>query len=104
MVEARRDGPARRGDRSDVQPDRGTFNPTGEGVDATVETFNPWSVRQPRLPPSRGQRGLHPVLGENRGPGGPAAELLRALGLNLPSKATARWSAACARISRRSAR
>ena len=45
-----------------------------------VETFNPWTVVNlvfTRLV----DEGLHPVLGSTGDPGAPAAELLRALGI-----------------------
>lgn len=45
-----------------------------------VETFNPWSVVN-LVFTHLSQQGLHPVLGDAGDPGGPAAELLRALGI-----------------------
>lgn len=45
-----------------------------------VETFNPWTVVDLVFHHLSAQ-GLHPVLGETGDPGGPAAELLRALGI-----------------------
>ena len=45
-----------------------------------VETFNPWTVVNLVFHHLSAQ-GLHPVLGETGDPGGPAAELLRALGI-----------------------
>jgi len=50
----------------------------GPGSDA--ETYNPWSIVNLVFHHLAGQ-GLHPVLGEAGDPGGPAAELLRALGI-----------------------
>jgi hypothetical protein len=44
------------------------------------ETFNPWSVVNLVFEHLAAQ-GLHPVLGEAGDPGRPAAELLRALGI-----------------------
>ncbi len=45
-----------------------------------TETFNPWTVVN--LVFSRlSQEGLHPVLGDAGDPSGPAADLLRALGI-----------------------
>ena len=44
------------------------------------ETFNPWSVVNLVFHHLSAQ-GLHPVLGESGDPGEPAAELLRALGI-----------------------
>jgi hypothetical protein len=45
-----------------------------------VETFNPWSVVNLVFEHLAAQ-GLHPVLGETGDPGRPAADLLRALGI-----------------------
>jgi len=44
------------------------------------ETFNPWSVVNLVFEHLAAQ-GLHPVLGETGDPGRPAAELLRAFGI-----------------------
>jgi hypothetical protein len=44
------------------------------------ETFNPWSVVN-LVFEHLAEQGLHPVLGEAGDPGRPAAELLRALGI-----------------------
>ena len=44
------------------------------------ETFNPWSVVNLVFEHLAAQ-GLHPVLGETGDPGRPAADLLRALGI-----------------------
>jgi hypothetical protein len=44
------------------------------------ETFNPWSIVN-LVFHHLAAEGLHPVLGEAGDPGGPAAELLRALGI-----------------------
>jgi uncharacterized protein (DUF362 family) len=44
------------------------------------ETFNPWSVVN-LVFQHLADQGLHPVLGEAGDPGGPAAELLRSLGI-----------------------
>ena len=44
------------------------------------ETFNPWSVVNVVFEHLAAQ-GLHPVLGETGDPGRPAADLLRALGI-----------------------
>jgi hypothetical protein len=49
-------------------------NPTG------AETFNPWSVVN-LVFHHLASKGLHPVLGETGDPAGPAAELLRAFGI-----------------------
>jgi hypothetical protein len=51
----------------------------GPGVPAS-ETYNPWSVVN-LVFHHLAEQGLHPVLGESGDPGGPAAELLRALGI-----------------------
>jgi hypothetical protein len=47
---------------------------------AQPETFNPWSVVN-LVFHHLAASGLHPVLGEAGDPGAPAAELLRALGI-----------------------
>jgi hypothetical protein len=44
------------------------------------ETYNPWSIVNLVFHHLAGQ-GLHPVLGESGDPGPPAADLLRALGI-----------------------
>ena len=49
------------------------------------ETFNPWSVVNLVFEHLAAQ-GLHPVLGETGDPGKPAADLLRALGIELGSR------------------
>jgi hypothetical protein len=48
------------------------------------ETYNPWTIVNLVFHHLAGE-GLHPVLGEAGDPGGPAAELLRALGIT-PAK------------------
>jgi hypothetical protein len=48
------------------------------------ETYNPWSIVN-LVFHHLAEEGLHPVLGEAGDPGGPAAELLRALGIT-PAK------------------
>jgi len=48
------------------------------------ETYNPWSIVNLVFDHLAGE-GLHPVLGEAGDPGGPAANLLRALGIT-PAK------------------
>jgi hypothetical protein len=48
-------------------------------MESTQETFNPWSVVNVVFHHLADQ-GLHPTLG-GQDPGGPAAELLRALGI-----------------------
>ena len=48
------------------------------------ETYNPWSIVN-LVFHHLAQEGLHPVLGEAGDPGGPAADLLRALGIT-PAK------------------
>ena len=45
-----------------------------------VETYNPWSVVN-LVFHHLADQGLHPVLGSAGDPGGPAADLLRALGV-----------------------
>jgi hypothetical protein len=44
------------------------------------ETYNPWSIVN-LVFSHLASEGLHPILGEAGDPGGPAAELLRALGI-----------------------
>jgi len=44
------------------------------------ETFNPWSIVN-LVFQHLADQGLHPILGEAGDPGAPAAELLRALGV-----------------------
>lgn len=44
------------------------------------ETYNPWSIVN-LVFRYLADEGLHPVLGEAGDPGGPAADLLRALGI-----------------------
>jgi hypothetical protein len=48
------------------------------------ETYNPWSIVN-LVFSHLAAEGLHPVLGETGDPGGPAADLLRALGIT-PAK------------------
>jgi hypothetical protein len=50
---------------------------TGEERDS----YNPWSIVN-LVFHHLAQAGLHPVLGESGDPGGPAADLLRALGID----------------------
>lgn len=45
-----------------------------------VETYNPWTVVN-LVFHKLAEEGLHPVLGESGDPGAPAADLLRALGI-----------------------
>jgi hypothetical protein len=45
------------------------------------ESFNPWSIVN-LVFHHLARAGLHPVLGESGDPGGPAADLLRALGID----------------------
>jgi hypothetical protein len=44
------------------------------------ETYNPWSIVN-LVFHHLAEEGLHPVLGESGDPGAPAADLLRALGI-----------------------
>ena len=53
---------------------------TARTASEEVETFNPWSVVNLVFSHLASQ-GLHPVLRESGDPGAPAAELLRALGI-----------------------
>lgn len=48
--------------------------------DPGVETYNPWTVVN-LVFTHLADQGLHPVLGDSGDPGGPAAELLVALGV-----------------------
>jgi hypothetical protein len=48
--------------------------------DQQAESYNPWSIVNLVFHHLAGQ-GLHPVLGEAGDPGGPASDLLRALGI-----------------------
>ena len=68
-----------------VEPDQSqseTANGTaGESAIGTAdETFNPWSVVN-LVFHHLADQGLHPTLGLGGDPGGPAAELLRCLGI-----------------------
>lgn len=45
-----------------------------------AETYNPWTIVNVVFHHLAGQ-GLHPILGETGDPGEPAAQLLRALGI-----------------------
>ncbi|GAA1810877.1 hypothetical protein [Planosporangium flavigriseum] len=47
---------------------------------ARDETYNPWSIVN-LVFAHLAQQGLHPVLGDRGDPGGPAADLLRSLGI-----------------------
>jgi hypothetical protein len=49
--------------------------------DDQTETFNPWTVVN-LVFTKLSEQGLHPVLGEAGDPSGPAADLLRALGIS----------------------
>jgi len=55
------------------------------------ETFNPWSVVN-LVFHHLAEQGLHPVLGESGDPGPPAAELLRALGIEPAAEGNQRHS------------
>ena len=55
------------------------------------ETFNPWSVVN-LVFHHLADQGLHPVLGESGDPGAPAAELLRALGIQPAAEGNPRQS------------
>jgi hypothetical protein len=57
----------------------------------TGETFNPWSVVN-LVFHHLADQGLHPVLGESGDPGAPAAELLRALGIQPAAEGNQRQS------------
>jgi hypothetical protein len=49
-------------------------------ADSGAETYNPWSIVN-LVFQHLATEGLHPVLGDAGDPGGPAADLLRALGI-----------------------
>jgi hypothetical protein len=53
------------------------MDPTGE---APAESYNPWTVVNVVFH-HLAEQGLHPVLGSAGDPGAPAAQLLRALGI-----------------------
>ena len=55
------------------------------------ETFNPWSVVN-LVFHHLAEQGLHPVLGESGDPGPPAADLLRALGIEPAAEGNQRES------------
>jgi hypothetical protein len=57
------------------------------------ETYNPWSVVNLVFEHLAGQ-GLHPVLGDTGDPGAPAADLLRALGIEPAAEGDRRASRA----------
>jgi hypothetical protein len=53
---------------------------SSESGPASGETYNPWSIVN-LVFQHLADQGLHPVLGETGDPGGPAGELLKALGI-----------------------
>jgi hypothetical protein len=53
------------------------------------ETFNPWSIVN-LVFEHLADQGLHPVLGDSGDPGGPAAQLLRCLGIRPASEGNIR--------------
>jgi hypothetical protein len=66
---------------------------TAEPHTAEQETFNPWSIVN-LVFHHLAAEGLHPVLGEAGDPGLPAAELLRALGIEPAAEGNRQTSAA----------
>ena len=54
-------------------------------ADQQTETYNPWSIVN-LVFHHLADQGLHPVLGEAGDPGGPASDLLRALGIVPPAE------------------
>jgi uncharacterized protein (DUF362 family) len=48
--------------------------------DPEAETYNPWSIVN-LVFTHLADQGLHPILGDRGDPGAPAADLLRALGI-----------------------
>ena len=67
-----------------VEPDQSQSETANEMANGTAgaadETFNPWSVVN-LVFHHLADQGLHPTLGVGGDPGGPAAELLRCLGV-----------------------
>lgn len=63
-----------------AQPGQGAAEPSVEQSADQRETFNPWSIVNLVFHHLAAQ-GLHPVLGDAGDPGGPAADLLKALGI-----------------------
>jgi hypothetical protein len=61
-------------------PESGAPSESGATAASGAETYNPWSVVN-LVFHHLAREGLHPVLGEAGDPGGPAAELLKALGI-----------------------
>jgi hypothetical protein len=55
------------------------------------ETYNPWSIVN-LVFDHLAEQGLHPVLGDRGDPGGPAADLLRALGIQPAAEGNLRIS------------
>jgi hypothetical protein len=53
---------------------------TDTNMNTSEETYNPWSIVN-LVFRHLADEGLHPILGETGDPGAPAAELLRALGI-----------------------
>jgi hypothetical protein len=51
-----------------------------QSPEPSQETFNPWSIVN-LVFDHLADQGLHPILGKSGDPGGPAAELLRCLGI-----------------------
>jgi len=56
-----------------------------EPEQSQVETFNPWSIVN-LVFQHLAAEGLHPTLGDGGDPGGPAAELLRCMGITPASE------------------
>ena len=56
-------------------------------TDDSEETYNPWSIVN-LVFRHLADEGLHPVLGETGDPAGPAAELLKALGISPSTEAS----------------
>jgi hypothetical protein len=59
----------------------------GEARTSRGESFNPWSVVN-LVFTHLAEQGMHPILGEAGDPGRPAAELLRALGIEPAAEGT----------------
>ncbi|HEY1704694.1 MAG TPA: hypothetical protein VGG75_33775 [Trebonia sp.] len=60
-----------------------------ESSRSSAETYNPWTIVN-LVFHHLADQGLHPVLGESGDPGGPAAELLKALGITPTQEGDAR--------------
>jgi hypothetical protein len=62
---------------------------SSESSPAPEQTYNPWTIVN-LVFQHLADQGLHPVLGETGDPGGPAGELLKALGITPTQEGDAR--------------